>query len=105
MFANDTNFGFCLSIWDRLSGLYTHSPAKGHLGVEIGLSPWDIAAGALLVEEAGGTVTDLDGGGNFLSSGSVLAAGAGVHAALRSRLLELDMTEQRLVELLSSSAE
>ena len=72
---------------------------------EFRLSPWDIAAGALLVEEAGGTVTDLDGGGNFLSSGSVLAAGAGVHTALRSRLLELDMTEQRLVELLSSSAE
>ncbi len=37
---NDTNFGFCLSIWDRLSGLYTHTPAKGHQGVEIGLPLW-----------------------------------------------------------------
>ncbi len=68
---------------------------------EFRLSPWDIAAGALLVEEAGGVVTDLDGGGNFLSSGSVLAAGPGVHAALRSRLSALGMTEQNLVELLS----
>ena len=37
---HDTNFGFCLSIWDRLSGLYTETPAKGHDGVEIGLPPW-----------------------------------------------------------------
>ena len=37
---HDTNFGFFLSIWDRLFGLYTETPAKGHQGVEIGLKPW-----------------------------------------------------------------
>ena len=31
------NFGFALSIWDRLCGTYQQAPAKGHLGMEIGL--------------------------------------------------------------------
>ena len=33
---------------------------------EYNLSPWDVAAGALIVKEAGGTVTDFSGGGNWL---------------------------------------
>ena len=33
---------------------------------EIGLSPWDIAAGSLIVEEAGGVITRLDGNKNIL---------------------------------------
>jgi myo-inositol-1(or 4)-monophosphatase len=40
---------------------------------EIGLSPWDIAAGALLVTEAGGMVSDLRGDAGFLESGRVVA--------------------------------
>jgi myo-inositol-1(or 4)-monophosphatase len=50
---------------------------------EEGLGPWDIAAGSLLVEEAGGVATDFVGGGEFLSSGAVVAAGPGVHGPLR----------------------
>jgi myo-inositol-1(or 4)-monophosphatase len=46
---------------------------------EFGLSPWDIAAGALLVEEAGGTVTDTAGGQTFLASGNVLATNGRLH--------------------------
>ena len=41
---------------------------------EMNLNPWDIAAGALLVQEAGGIVTDLDGNENWLESGDILAA-------------------------------
>lgn len=41
---------------------------------ELGLSRWDIAAGALLIREAGGIVGDLHGGDDFLASGNVLAA-------------------------------
>lgn len=41
---------------------------------EFGLSRWDIAAGALLVREAGGIVGDLRGGEDFLASGDVVAA-------------------------------
>jgi myo-inositol-1(or 4)-monophosphatase len=49
---------------------------------EVGLSPWDVAAGALLVLEAGGLVTDTAGGGAYLGSGSIVAAGPAVHAAM-----------------------
>ena len=49
---------------------------------ELRLSAWDIAAGALLIREAGGAITDLDGGGGFLDTGSVIAGGAAVHLEL-----------------------
>ena len=49
---------------------------------EFRLSPWDIAAGALLIEQAGGALSDLDGGARFLVSGNVLAGSPGVHAGL-----------------------
>lgn len=49
---------------------------------ELKLSAWDIAAGALLIQEAGGVVTDLDGGGRYLETGSVLAAAPGIHGPL-----------------------
>ena len=41
---------------------------------EIGLKPWDVAAGALLVREAGGVVTDFDGNDAVEKSDSILAA-------------------------------
>ena len=40
---------------------------------ECGLSPWDMAAGALLIQEAGGLVADLDGESGYLESGNVVA--------------------------------
>lgn len=42
--------------------------------LEIGLKPWDIAAGELIVREAGGIVCDFIGSHNQLSSGNVVAA-------------------------------
>jgi myo-inositol-1(or 4)-monophosphatase len=41
---------------------------------ELGLSPWDMAAGALLIQEAGGLVGDLEGEAGFLESGDICAA-------------------------------
>jgi myo-inositol-1(or 4)-monophosphatase len=49
---------------------------------ELGLSEWDFAAGALLVREAGGTVTDIGGGDRHLESGNVITGGLKTHAAL-----------------------
>ena len=49
---------------------------------ELNLSPWDVAAGALLVQEAGGRVSDWAGGGSWLDSGDILAGSPAVHAAL-----------------------
>src|SRR5579864_4910930 len=43
---------------------------------EFGLQPWDIAAGILLVREAGGYITDLAGGHGMIETGDVLAANA-----------------------------
>lgn len=40
---------------------------------EYGLKPWDIAAGSLLVTEAGGLVSDMQGGHSYLKSGEVVA--------------------------------
>ena len=48
---------------------------------EIGLSPWDMAAGALLVREAGGLIGDLDGNEGFLDSGRVVAANPKIFSA------------------------
>lgn len=49
---------------------------------ESGLSSWDIAAGLLLVREAGGAVTDLRGGAHMLETGDVLAANENLHPIL-----------------------
>ena len=48
---------------------------------ELGLAPWDVAAGGLLVEEAGGRVTDWSGGDGWVA-GEILAGNLAVHAAL-----------------------
>ncbi|MEH6516304.1 MAG: inositol monophosphatase family protein [Halioglobus sp.] len=39
---------------------------------EIGLAQWDIAAGVLLIREAGGLVADIDGSDNFMDSGNIV---------------------------------
>lgn len=41
---------------------------------EMNLKPWDIAAGALIIKEAGGLATDFQGGDNYLNSGNILAS-------------------------------
>jgi len=41
---------------------------------EGGLQPWDMAAGIIIVREAGGIVTEVSGGTKMLESGSILAA-------------------------------
>lgn len=40
---------------------------------ELSLKPWDMAAGALMIKEAGGLVGDINGGENFLDSGHIVA--------------------------------
>lgn len=51
---------------------------------EMHLAPWDVAAGALLVEEAGGVVTDFSGGPRWLERGNIVGAAPKVHAELLS---------------------
>lgn len=53
---------------------------------ELGLGKWDIAAGALIIREAGGRISDFRGGDGYLDSGNVVAGNPKVYAAL-SKLL------------------
>ncbi|MDO8321881.1 MAG: inositol monophosphatase family protein [Phenylobacterium sp.] len=50
------------------------------------LKPWDLAAGLLLVSEAGGKVTTVEGGDDILTAGSVCAANLELHPLIRQRL-------------------
>jgi myo-inositol-1(or 4)-monophosphatase len=49
---------------------------------EEALSPWDVAAGILLIREAGGFVTDRAGGSGMFEDGSIVAGNEAVHRAL-----------------------
>ncbi|MCL4112760.1 UNVERIFIED_CONTAM: hypothetical protein GTU68_021778 [Idotea baltica] len=53
---------------------------------EFGLKPWDIAAGALLVQEAGGIVGDLNGGTSHMKSGDIVASNPKVFKSMIKRL-------------------
>ncbi len=57
---------------------------------EFGLKPWDTAAGALMVQEAGGLVSNLNDFGVFeLHSGDVLASNAGLTGPIRGEMEEI----------------
>lgn len=49
---------------------------------EYGLKPWDVAAGAIIVQEAGGTVCDFSGNNNFLFGGELVSTNSLVHDEL-----------------------
>lgn len=49
---------------------------------ETGLAPWDLAAGSLIIREAGGIVSGLDGSENFLDTGHILTGTPKIYAAM-----------------------
>lgn len=55
---------------------------------ELGLKPWDMAAGLLIVREAGGFVTDPQGGADAMATGEIVAANPHLHAALREAVAD-----------------
>jgi myo-inositol-1(or 4)-monophosphatase len=56
---------------------------------EIGLEPWDAAAGALMIKEAGGIITDFGGGEDFLVPGNIVAGNPVMHAMLLDMVKEV----------------
>jgi len=58
--------------------------ASGRLDAfwETGLAPWDLAAGALIIREAGGIVSALDGGENYLDTGHILCGTPKIYSGL-----------------------
>lgn len=55
---------------------------------EYGLKPWDVAAGSLIVEEAGGTVTNIDGAPFDADAGQIVASNGRLHEAMLKALAE-----------------
>lgn len=55
---------------------------------ERNINSWDIAAGAILVREAGGLMTEIEGGRNFMTGESVLAANPEIYDKLKALLLD-----------------
>jgi len=64
---------------------------------EVGLNPWDVAAGSLLVQEAGGLIGDLQGEGDFVHGGQVIAANPKIFAQMVATLapFRADMIRER----------
>jgi myo-inositol-1(or 4)-monophosphatase len=62
---------------------------------EFGLKPWDIAAGMLLVREAGGYISDLAGGRAMMTSGEVLAANDHLHLPLAALIRQARRPDNR----------
>ena len=56
--------------------------------LERGIEPWDMAAGVLLVREAGGFATDAAGGPDFFETGGMVAGNQTVQKALLAVLAE-----------------
>ncbi len=61
---------------------------------ERGLSPWDVAAGVILVEEAGGQVTTYDKGPFEIESGRILATNGKIHSELSTALVNVKPLER-----------
>jgi len=56
---------------------------------EYSLSPWDVAAGSLIVQEAGGKVTDFSGNGNYIFGREIVAGNQGVFDELLFKVKEV----------------
>lgn len=64
-------YDLCLVACGRVEGFY-----------EPGLSPWDVAAGAIIVQEAGGKVTDFNGHEGFMQNATILATNSYIHNSI-----------------------
>ncbi len=53
---------------------------------EIGLQPWDMAAGVLLIQEAGGVITDFSNSDNYMKKGNVIASNIKLHPIMYEKI-------------------
>ncbi len=53
---------------------------------ELGLKPWDMAAGALLIKEAGGIISDFEGKDKYLEIGDIVAGNPEIHEEILNKL-------------------
>lgn len=98
----DAYLGMFKSLMEKTSGLRRPGAAALDLAYvacgrfdgffEIGLSPWDIAGGSLLVSEAGGLVGNLQGEAGYMESGNLVAATPRIYPAIL-QAIEPHLTE------------
>ena len=62
---------------------------------ELHLAPWDVAAGSLMINEAGGVVSDFSGGARWLERGNIVGAPPAVHAEL-VQMIRRHVSEEQL---------
>ena len=55
---------------------------------EFGLHTWDIAAGVLLIQEAGGIVTDMQGGADYFKTGDVIGGNAVLYEQIQKQIAD-----------------
>jgi len=70
---------------------------------EFQLNPWDIAAGGLMVEEAGGVITDFGGGDEYLNRKGIIASNGFVHEDIQDAIIRKGFAD-RLKELEESNS-
>ena len=83
-------------VWQQTSGIRRYGSAALDLAYvaagrfdgfwEFALSPWDISAGIVIVREAGGMVTEVNGNDNPMKTGNILATNGHIHDSVRSLL-------------------
>lgn len=73
--AGAASYDLCCVAAGRVEGFY-----------EYGLSPWDTAAGALIIKEAGGEITDWTGGNDWLFGRRIIAGNASIRRFLESEI-------------------
>ncbi len=56
---------------------------------ELNLKPWDMAAGTLMIQEAGGKITNFSGGDNFLYKGNVIGSNGVIHSWMLDAVKEI----------------
>lgn len=101
-FAQPANLAGLQAVLPKIRGIRAGGSAALHLAYvavgrvsgywEVGLSPWDCAAGALLVMESGGTVTDTMGRPYDIGSRHIVASNGLIHDALVASLREAGAT-------------
>lgn len=69
------SYDLCCTACGRFDGFF-----------EYGLSPWDVAAGALIIKEAGGLVTDWDNGEDWLFGKSIIAGNEAIQTFLQEEI-------------------
>ena len=87
------------TVWSTTSGIRRFGAAALDLAYiaagrydgffEFSLSPWDIAGGIIIVREAGGNVTDINGSGEMMKTGNILASNGHIHRELSEVLTKV----------------